>query len=259
MSRPSISAVVLTRDERRHLADCLASLAWADEVLVVDSGSRDDTPEVARERGARVEVNPWVNYAVQRQRALELAVSEWVFFVDADERVPPSLAAEVLSVVGRGGQEVGWWVPRRNFFPGGREVRHTGWSPDYQLRLLRRDAAHYDPTEAVHEVARLAGPDGFLWEPLIHINYETWREFFAKQVEFARYEARSWQATGRRARPHNLVLQPVRAFHRRYVGWQGWRDGLLGLWLSIVMAGFDFLSWWYLWRGSTGRASPGNG
>lgn len=251
MNPATISAVVLTRDECRHLPDCLAGLKWADEVLVVDSGSRDGTPELARAAGARVEFNPWVNYAVQRQRALELAEGAWILFVDADERVPPALAAEVRRAVAGRGPEVGWWVPRRNFFPGGREVRHTGWSPDYQLRLLRRDAAHYDPSEAVHEVARLAGPAGFLIEPLIHINYETWGEFFAKQIEFARYEARTWHAAGRRARPHNLVLQPLRAFHRRYVVWQGWRDGLLGLWLSALMAGFDFLSWWYLWRGST--------
>ncbi|HBY95164.1 MAG TPA: hypothetical protein DEP84_14600, partial [Chloroflexi bacterium] len=104
--------------------------------------------------------------------------------------------------------------------------------------------------EAVHEVARLAGAAGFLRERLIHINYESWREFLTKQVEFARYEARTRRATGHAARWHNLVLQPPRAFHRRYVVWQGWRDGLLGLWLSALMAGFDFLSWWYLWRGA---------
>lgn len=248
MNRPTITAAVLTRDERRHVGECLASISWADEVLVVDSGSRDGTQELARAAGARVEMRPWVNYSVQRQRALELATGCWVFFVDADERVTPALAREIRETIMNNGPEVGWWVPRRNFFPGKREVRYTGWAPDYQLRLLRRDAAHYDPTEAVHEVARLSGPAGYLREPLIHINYESWREFFTKQIEFARYEAQTWQAGGRRARPHNLVLQPLRAFHRRYITWQGWRDGWLGLWLSAVMAGFDFLSWWYLWR-----------
>lgn len=243
---PRLSAVVLTRDEERHLPDCLASLRWADEVLVLDSGSRDGTLDVARAAGARVESHPWVNYSVQRQRALDLATHPWLFFVDADERVPTPLAAELRAVLAAGGPEVGWWVPRRNFFPGGREVRHSGWSPDYQLRLLRRDAAHYEPTEAVHEVARLAGLSGHLREPLIHLNYERWGEFFRKQAAFARHEAATWHAAGQRARPHNLILQPLRAFHRRYVIWQGWRDGWLGLWLSLVMAGFDFLSWWHL-------------
>lgn len=252
MSVPAISAVVLTLNECRHLPECLASLGWADELLVLDSGSRDGTPEIGRRAGARVEYHPWVNYAVQRQRALELASGEWVLFVDADERVTSPLAAEVRQVVEACGPEAGWWVPRRNFFPGSREIRHTGWWPDYQLRLVRREAAHYDSSEAVHEVARLNGPAGYLHEPLIHINYERWSEFFAKQLEFARYEARTWQAAGVRARPHNLLLQPLRAFQRRYVVWEGWRDGLLGLWLSAAMAGFDFLSWWYLWRAPNG-------
>jgi glycosyltransferase involved in cell wall biosynthesis len=244
----TVSAVVLTRNEERHLPDCLASLCWADEVLVLDSGSRDHTLTIAQEAGVRIEQRDWVNYSVQRQRGLELARCEWVFFVDADERVPTALADEVRRVLAAAGPEVGWWVPRRNFFPGGREVRFSGWSPDYQLRLLRRDAAHYDPTEAVHEVARLQGQAGWLTEKLVHINYEQWGEFFAKQAAFARHEASTWRAAGQRTRPHNLLLQPLRAFYRRYVTWQGWRDGWLGLWLSLAMAGFDFLSWWYLWR-----------
>lgn len=233
-----ISAVVLARDEARHLPDCLATLHWADEVLVLDSGSTDATPQLARAAGARVAHRPFTHYGEQRQAALELATEPWLFFVDADERVPPPLADEVRRAASSTARpEVGWWVPRRNFF-WGREVRHSGWAPDHQLRLLRRDAARYDPTQIVHEVALLDGPAGYLTTPLLHINYESWGEFWQKQATFARYEGAKLAARGVRPKPWSIVLQPLRAFRRRYIEWQGWKDGLLGLRLALAMA------WW---------------
>lgn len=241
-----ISAVVLTYNEAAHLPDCLASLTWADEVLVLDSGSTDRTREIATEAGVRVEHRTFTHFGDQRQAALALASHEWVFFVDADERVPPALAEEVQAVVRATRAEVGWWVPRRNFF-WGHEVRHAGWSPDYQLRLLRRDAAQYDPTALVHEVAHLDGQTGYLETPLIHYNYDSWREFFDKQAEYAEYEAHRWHAEGRRVRPYTFLLQPLRAFWRRYVMLRGYRDGWLGAALSAAMAWFEWLVCRHLW------------
>lgn len=232
-----ISAVVLARDEARHLPDCLATLHWADEVLVLDSGSQDETVALAEAAGARVAHRPFTHFGAQREAALRLAREPWVLFVDADERVPPALAAEVRAVVAAGGPEVGWWVPRRNFF-WGREVRASGWAPDYQLRLLRVDGAHYDPTQHVHEVATLDGAAGRLREPLLHINYDSWGEFWQKQRGYARHEGAKLAAQGLRWKPRNLLLQPPRAFYRRFITWGGWRDGLLGLQLALAMA------WW---------------
>jgi hypothetical protein len=219
----SLSAIVLTRNEERHLSDCLKGLQWADEVLVLDSESTDYTREIATDVGARVLIRPFSNYGDQRQAALELAHGRWVLFVDADECVPPKLAAEIRTIVSRDGPEVGWWVPRRNFF-WGHEVRYTGWAPDYQLRLLRRSYASYDPTAVVHEVARLDGPDGYLQTPLIHFNYDSWNEFFAKQAMYARYEVPRWYVEGRRVRWRTFFLQPPRAFWRRYVKLRGFGD-----------------------------------
>ena len=233
-----ISAVVLARDEERHLPDCLATLHWADEVLVLDSGSRDATPRIAEEAGGRVVHRPFTYYGDQRQAALGLAEHTWLFFVDADERVPPALAEEVRRIVADESRpEVGWWVPRRNYF-WGKEVRHSGWAPDHQLRLLRRDAARYDPTQIVHEVAQLDGPAGYLTNSLIHVNYESWGEFWRKQALFARHEGEKLAARGIRWKPWNILLQPLRAFHRRYIQSQGWKDGWLGLRLALAMA------WW---------------
>ena len=277
-----ISAIVLAQNEERHLAECLASLQWADELLLLDSGSQDQTVSIAKAAGARVEYRAFTHFGDQREAALRLAHHPWVFFVDADERVPPALAAEVQHVVTSSPPTfnahppptfnahspptfnahapplpasrpaVGWWVPRRNFF-WGHEVRHSGWAPDYQLRLLRVDAARYDPDQHVHEVATLDGPASWLKEPLIHINYESWGEFWQKQRIYARHEGAKLAAQGLRWKPWNIVLQPLRAFRRRYIEWEGWKDGRLGLGLALVMAWWEGVAYLELKRLTEGK------
>src|SRR5215213_4298997 len=132
-----LTAVVLTRNEERHLPACLASLAWAPAVVVFDSYSTDGTVAVAQAAGARVVQRVFDNYAGQRQAALAAVESEWVLFVDADERVPPALAAEIQSVLAPTGTPVAptpaWWIPRHNYIFGTLTL-HAGWYPDYQLR-----------------------------------------------------------------------------------------------------------------------------
>jgi glycosyltransferase involved in cell wall biosynthesis len=234
-----LTAVVLTHDEEAHLPDCLASLAWAPQVLVFDSFSRDRTLEVARAAGARTAQHAFENYGAQRQAALAAVETEWVLFVDADERVTPGLAAEAQSVLDR--PEPGWWIPRHNYIFG-RLTLHAGWYPDYQLRLFRRALARYDPARPVHELVRLDSPlpPGRLSEPFIHLNYATAAEFIAKQRYYAAYDAAQLHAAGARARPRNFVLQPLRQFYWRLVTLAGWRAGLHGLRLSALMAYCEF-------------------
>jgi (heptosyl)LPS beta-1,4-glucosyltransferase len=245
---PTIGAVVLARDEAGFLGDCLASLAWADELLVVvDAASTDATEEIARRHTERVETHPWRGFGGQRNLALDLATTDWVFFVDADERVAPSLAEEVRRAVRDGGDLAGYWVPRRNIIRG-RWVRHAGWWPDRQLRLLRRSSARYDDAAHVHEVARIDGETGTLTQPLIHFNYASLAEFREKQAGYARLEARLLWERGVRARPHNLILQPPREFRRRFLELRGFREGLLGLVLSVLMAEATFRTYRTLLR-----------
>ncbi len=243
---PAITAVVLTLDEERHLPDCLASLAWCDRLLVLDSGSRDATPRIARETGAELVHHDFENYSRQRQYALGLVDSPWLLFVDADERVTPELAAEIRA---RAGSEdyAAWWIPRRNRVFG-RELSGGGWWPDRQLRLLRPERARYDPDRAVHERAEVDGREGLLESPLLHINYERRDEFEAKQRAYAGLEARRRLAEGWRLRPRNFLLQPAREAWRRFVGLEGWRDGLLGLELALRMARFELRVLWRMFR-----------
>ncbi len=232
-----LTAIVLTRNEEKHLPDCLASLTWADHVIVFDSLSTDRTSPIAREAGAEVIQRPFDHYAGQRNAALEATPSEWVLFVDADERVPPQLAAEISSVLER--SEAGWWIPRHNYLFG-QLTRHTGWYPDYQLRLLRRARARYDPNRPVHELVLLEGEAGHLRQPLIHLNYETVGEFIAKQTDYARYDAQRLALEGVRAKPHHLISQPLRQVWWRFITLAGWKDGLHGLRLSLLMGRFEF-------------------
>lgn len=234
-----LAAVILTLNEEKHLPDCLTSLAWVDELIVFDSFSADHTAEIARHHRATFVQHPFVNYAAQRNAALAATPADWVLFVDADERTPPPLADEVRAAIQKP-EPVGWWVPRHNYLFG-KLTLHAGWYPDYQLRLLKREAAHYDPDRHVHELVKLTGPAGHLKNPLIHLNYETVGEFIEKQRAYTRYNAGILFGAGQRAKPQNLVLQPLRQFWWRAITLQGWRDGGHGLRLSVLMAYFQFV------------------
>lgn len=260
-SRPTISAVVIARDEAELIGGCLQSVAWADERLVVlDAATTDDSGALAEAAGARVEVSAWRGFPHQRNTALSLARCDWVLFVDGDERVPPSLAREIRARLADAGEVAGFWIPRRNVIAG-EWVRHAGWWPDRQLRLLRRTSARYDEGAVVHEVAALDGPSGVLAEPLLHLNYDTLDEFREKQSRFAVLEAHTLWDRGQRARPHNLLLQPIREFRRRTWELGGVRQGPLGIRLGLEMARANFLTYRELLRltraaGPTGHGQP---
>ena len=241
--RPTVTAAIVALNEAELIQGCLTSVAWADERLViVDSATTDATEQLARAAGARVVVRKWQGWPNQRNAALEMATGDWLLFVDGDERVPPSLAREVRATVAEAGETAGYWIPRRNVIAG-EWVRHAGWWPDRQLRLLRRPGARYDEGVAVHEVATLDGPAGTLSEPLLHLNYDTLSEFREKQARFARLEAATLWERGIRPRPHSLLLQPLREFQRRTVELGGIRQGALGVRLGLEMALASFLTY----------------
>lgn len=257
MVSPNLVAVILTKDERSHLKECIESLnSWVDAVVIFDSCVDDEMGVIAEAAGARVLRHPFENFAAQRQAALDAIDARWILFLDVDERATDAFASEVKQVVLRdphsefdpGEAVAGYWLPRRNFIMG-KEIRFGGYYPDYQLRLLRRDAARYVPEREVHEIVELTGAEGYLKEPVLHFNYESWRQFHQKQHFYALYEARILAGRGIRSRPHNFVLQPLREFHRRYIALQGWKDGWRGLQLAILFAWYyGFMPYWLMLR-----------
>lgn len=237
----TLKAVILTLNEEDHIVPCIESLQWADEVVVLDSFSTDATCARARAAGARVLQHAFENYAQQRNVALREVAADWILFVDADERATPELAEETRRVVATRAK-AGWWIPRHNIIMGHR-MRATGWYPDYQMRLLKRDAARYDPERGVHELVLLDGEAGHLTTHLIHYNYATLRQFWAKQRRYLAYDTRILAASDVQPKLYTPYTQALRHVWWRFVTLQGWRDTVWGLSLSVMMGVYELLKY----------------
>lgn len=247
----NLTAIVLTFNEAEHIGDCLTSLWFADETIVFDSYSTDDTAAVAEARGAQVIQHAFLNYASQRNAALAaVEQSDWVLFVDADERVSGALAEEIVNAI-QNPDYVAWRIPRHNYIFG-KLTLGAGWYPDYQTRLLRVGKTHYDVLRPVHEVVVADGDEGTLTQPLIHYNYADIAQFHRKQQAYSAYDAQMLFEQGIRPKPQNYILQPWRQFWWRFVTLKGYEDGLHGLRLSLLMARYELRKYWLLrglWHG----------
>ncbi len=240
-----LTACVITLDEERNIARCLESLSFADEIVVVDSFSTDRTVELARRFTDRIVRREFVGYSEQKNAALELATQEWVLIVDADEVVTEELAAAVRCAI-ESDKFAGYRMPRLTEFLG-REMRHCGWYPDFQMRLARREKAHF-PTRLVHETMVVDGPVGSLRPDLTHHSYPSLADYTRKMVSYARAAAQQKQIDGGRFRLTDLMLRPGLAFVRMYIWKQGFRDGLHGLVLSVLTACSTALRYAMLWE-----------
>jgi glycosyltransferase involved in cell wall biosynthesis len=244
---PELTAVILTLNEAEHIRDCITSLHWADRVVVFDSHSQEETVVIAKEAGAEVLQNAFENYAQQRNAALAAIATDWVFFVDADERGTAELHHEIRQAI-TFRSEMGWYVPRHNYIFG-KLTKGAGWYPDYQLRLFKQGKVHYE--RPVHEIAEVDGEIGYLQNPLIHHNYQDKAQFHHKQRAYTSYDASILKQDGIRARPHSFILQPLRQFWWRFITLGGYKDGLHGLRLSLYMTYYEWVKYrklaWF-WR-----------
>lgn len=234
-----LSAIILTLNEAGHIQACIESLQWVDRVLVFDSYSHDGTLELARAAGAEVQQNVFQNYAQQRNAALAALQTDWIFFVDADERGTPALAAEIRGIIA-GCAENGWYVPRHNYIFG-KLTLGAGWFPDYQLRLFRQGCVHYE--RPVHEVAVVAGEVGYLQQPLVHYNYRDPAHFHAKQRQYTAVAAGILHQQGVVPHFYTPFTQPLRHFWWRFVALHGYRDGFHGLRLSFYLAYYEWVKY----------------
>jgi glycosyltransferase involved in cell wall biosynthesis len=237
----SLSVTVITHNEAHNIEACLRSVAFAEEVVVLDSGSTDDTVLLARAMGASVSVSPdWQGFGVQKNRALDAASREWVLSLDADERVTSELAQEIqqqLLQVGANGQAPAFEIPRLTQFCGV-WIRHCGWTPDYVLRLFKRGQARFSD-DLVHEKLQLISADiqvVRLKNPLLHYSYPTPEHYWRKLQRYSQDWARQRHARGQKTTIARAALSAMTAFIRSYVFQLGFLDGAMGFAVCTMQA-----------------------
>lgn len=236
---PKLTVTVITRNEAANIEAALASVAWADEIVVVDAESTDNTAALARPHATRVEVRPWPGYSAQKNYAASLAAHEWILSLDADERVTPALAAEIQSLLRGEPGHRGYRVPRISCYLG-RWIRGTDWYPDYQLRLYDRRAGEWNGRR-VHESVALKGEPGRLANDLQHFPYRDISHHLATIDRYTTLAAEQMQAEGRIPSIAGVALHPPFAFLRNYVLRGGFRSGSAGFVVSVLNSYYVFL------------------
>jgi glycosyltransferase involved in cell wall biosynthesis len=243
---PRVTVTIITKNEAAHIAAAIDSAAWADEVIVVDSDSTDDTVSIANAKGVRVESRTWTGWVDQKNFAASLSSNDWIFSLDADERVSPALSHEIRGVLIDAPRHAAYKVPRVTFHLG-RWIRTTDFYPDYQTRLYDRRAARW-AGHYVHESVAVDGPVGMLSQELEHYSYVDLRDHLDRINQYSTLAARQMYERGRRASAFDLAVQGPAAFLRNYVLRRGVLDGSVGLVLSIVNAYSVFLKFAKLWE-----------
>jgi glycosyltransferase involved in cell wall biosynthesis len=234
-----LSAVLITANEERRLPDALASVAFCDEIVVVDAGSRDRTRAIAEAAGARVIENvPWPGFVAQRNLAVRAARYDWILAVDADERVTPALRAEIEALRAAGFREVGYRIPRVAYYLG-RTVRVTDWYPDPQLRLFDRRCAEWRGA-AVHESVHVDGRVGRLRAELDHHPYADLSDHVRRIDRYTTLWAEGAHAAGRRTNLGEVLLASAWAFARNLVLKRGFMLGGVGLTISMLNAFYTY-------------------
>jgi glycosyltransferase involved in cell wall biosynthesis len=248
-----VTVTIITLNESAHIGAAIDSAAWADEIVVVDAGSADDTVAIATARGVRVTSRGWTGYIDQKNHAASLASYDWIFSLDADERVTPALAGEIRQVLADNPPHSAYRVPRVTFHLG-RWVRSTDFYPDYQTRLYDRRAARWHG-RYVHESVLASGTVGQLTSELEHYSYRDLRDHLDRINKYTTLAARQMYEGGRRAGPLDLLVHPPAAFLRNYVLRRGFVDGAAGLTISLVNAYSVLLKFAKLWeiQHQTGR------
>jgi glycosyltransferase involved in cell wall biosynthesis len=241
---PQLSAIVITRNEAANIGDCLDGLAFCDERIVVDCGSSDATVEIARGKGARVEIHAWAGFGPQKNYALSLASGSWVLSVDADERVTPALAAAIKSAIIDGSAD-GWEIPRLSSFCG-RQMRHSGWFPDYVLRLFRRDMGRFDDA-LVHERVICMGITKRLAPPLLHHPVSRLEDSLSRMDRYSTASADTLVASGRKVSFLAGIGHGLYAFLRTYVLRAGFLDGAEGFLLAVANAEGSYYRYMKAW------------
>ncbi len=241
-----LTVTVITRNEAANIRGALESVRWADEIVVVDSYSTDETAAIARQYTSHIEVRDWPGYGVQRNYAAGVASYDWILAIDADERVPPALAAEIQQIMRDGPRAGGYRMPRLSFYLG-RWIHGTDWYPDYQLRLYDRRVGQWN-RKRVHESVQLSeGKPATLRNELQHYPYRDISDHVTSIDHYTSLAAEEWHAEGRRTNVLEALVHPPCAFLRNYILRRGFLYGAAGFLVSSLNWYYVFLKILKLW------------
>ena len=229
-----LSIVIITKNEEKFIFDALKSAVFADEVVILDSGSEDQTCNIAKKIGARVEQQAWLGFGAQKNKAVELADNDWVFVLDADERITPELRDEIISTL-KNPQFDGYRIARlNNFF--GKYIKTCGLYPDYSIRLFNKNKGKFNDV-AVHESVQINGRVLSLKNHMIHLAYENIDEFKVKQKRYA-------SLSHKKRNRLKALISPVWTFFKLYFIKLGFLDGWRGFTIAKLYAQYTF--WKYI-------------
>ena len=244
-----LSVVISAFNEEKKIEDCLKSVSFADEIIVVDGSSTDKTVQTAQKYTSKIfkrPNNPMLN--VNKNFGFSKAIGDWILSLDADERVTPELKDEIESRIKNQESGVnGYWIPRKNIIFG-KCIEHTGWYPDNQLRLFKKGKGKF-PAEHVHEMIKIEGEAGHFKNNIIHYNYETIFQFVQKLINiYGPNEAEQLLKNGYKFNWHDAIRFPLKEFLSRFFAREGYKDGFHGLILSMLMAFYHFIVFANIWE-----------
>ena len=246
-----LSVVVSAFNEEKKIGECLKSVKdFADEIVFVDNSSSDKTVEIAKKYTSKIFTRPNnLMLNVNKNFGFSKASGEWILSLDADERVTPELQKEIKSAIEQSNNRTmnGYWIPRKNIIFG-KWVKHTGWYPDHQMRLFRKGKGKFEERH-VHEMIQVDGKTEYLKEQLLHYNFDSINQFLYKHVViYASNEAQELLRKGYVFRWQDVIAFPLKEFMNRFFAREGYKDGFLGLLLSIGMAFYHFIIFAYVWE-----------
>jgi glycosyltransferase involved in cell wall biosynthesis len=244
-----ISVVISAFNEEGKIEKCLKSVKFADEIVFVDNSSTDKTKEIAQKYTKKIitqENNP-DQIDQQKNTGFKNAENEWILSLDADEQVTPELEKEIIKIINSDTLKTGFFIPRKNYIFG-KWIEHTGWYPDHQLRLFRKGKGSFKENY-VHQILKIDGELGYLENPISHDNYESVKQFLTRAVSsYAPNEAEKLIADGYEVKSSDAIRFPLREFLNRFFKGEGYKDGIHGLMLSLLMSFYHFIVFAYVWE-----------
>ncbi len=251
-----VSATLITFNEEANIRAALESVRWCRDIVVVDSGSSDDTVRICRGYTDKVFHRDWTGYVDQKSFAVERAGHDWIFSLDADERTSPELRAEILDRLQNEPQEAGYRIPRVTWFMG-RWIRHGDWYPDYQLRLFDRRRGGWQGGR-VHESVRVGGPVGLLKGEIQHFTYRTLSDYLRRLESYSTLAAADYEQRGKRSGPFRMLGDPFATFLKAYLLRRGFLDGVPGLMVAFMGAISVYFKYAKLYERQLGQRSRGD-